>query len=105
MQIHLIKVNFPNGGVDGETGGNAKCLSSLYAHVCRPSVHEYSKWRSPRIINMTGKHKMSTPSKLPCCLLTLRGRDRVQERIIPPDPRQAIWKTAREFLLRLMNIV
>lgn len=53
----------------------------------RLSVHEYSKWRSPRIINMTGKQKMSTPSKL-LFVLFVNFRKRKRSRAtnnIPPD--------------------
>lgn len=98
-QIRLIKVNFLDSGVDVET----KETRNVCQVFTLPSVHEYSEWRSPRIINMTGKHKMSTPSKLPRCLSTLsRGRDR--ERTIR-DSLQIRNKQFGELLLRFVNIV
>lgn len=100
-QIRLIKVNFLDSGVDVET----KETRNVCQVFTLPSVHEYSEWRSPRIINMTGKHKMSTPSKLPRCLSTLsRGRDRERGRTMrfPPDSKQTIWRivaSTREYRL------
>lgn len=64
----------------------------------RLSVHEYSKWRSPRIINMTGKQKMSTPSKLLFVLLVnfrKRKRSRATNNI-PPDSSRFETNNLRE---------